>query len=137
MTIDGLNAFIRGLPKALLRDAMPDVADAVHQALNVTIRAHQSPHGVPWAPRKQGTRPVLNNAADAVSHTNSDKRVYIAVRGINARHHKGAVRGSVQRPIILYKKDGVKALPPRIVDAINEVLRARFRASYDEAKKAA
>jgi hypothetical protein len=137
MNIDSLIAFVRTLPQTLAQQSAPEVAAAVHQELLVTIEAHQSPAGVPWAPRKRGTRPVLNNAADAVSSSGFGSRVYITVRGINARHHKGAVRGSVQRPIIMYKKDGVRALPPRIVAVIRAVLEKRFKAAYDEAKKAA
>jgi hypothetical protein len=136
MTLEGLSTFIRGLPQELMREATPDIAAAVHEALNVTIRAHQSPYGVPWAPRKRGTRPVLNNAADAVTHTSVGNRIYIAVRGINARHHKGAVRGSVQRPIIIYKKHGAKAITPRIALAIQEAVTKRFHESIAKAKAA-
>jgi hypothetical protein len=69
---------------------------------------------------------VLNNAADAVTHASVGSRVYITVSGINARHHKGAVRGSVQRQIILYRKHGSKAITPRIAAAIRDVLWAHL-----------
>jgi len=137
MTLDSLIVFTRSLPQQLVLQSAPQIAEAVHRELRITIGAHQSPAGVPWAPRKRGTRPVLNNAADAVTSYGANGRVYVTVRGINARHHKGAVRGSVQRPIIMYKKDGVRALPPRMIAAIEGVLRTRFWLLYDEAKKAA
>jgi len=137
MTIDSLIVFTRSLPQELVLKSAPELAEAIHRELRITIRAHQSPAGVPWAPRKRGTRPVLNKAADAVSAYGANGRIDVTVRGIEARHHKGAVRGSVQRPIIMYKKDGVRALPPRIVAAMEAVLRTRFWLLYGEAKKAA
>lgn len=133
MDINSLISFVRGLPNELVQQSAPDVAKAVHEALLVTINAHQAPDGTPWAPRKRGTAPVLNNAADAVSSAGYAGRAYISVRGINARHHKGAVRGSVQRPIILYKKHGAKAITPRIAAAIHAALAKRLNDSFKEA----
>jgi hypothetical protein len=136
MNIDSLIVFTRTMPQWLVLQSAPQIAEAVHGALLVTIRAHQTPHGVPWAPRKRGTKPVLNNAAEHLESWGGSGKVYVSIRGINGRHHKGAVRGSVQRPIIMYKKDGIRALPPRIIAVIEATLRARFWTAFDAMKKA-
>jgi len=127
MRLDDLLTAMKGMPHELIQRAAPEIAVAVREALLVTIRAHQAPDGTPWAPRKKGTRPVLNNAAEAMTTSAVGSRIYIVVRGINGRHHKGAVRGSVQRPIIIYKKHGRKAITPRIAQAIHDVVAQRFR----------
>jgi hypothetical protein len=132
MNIDSLIVFTRSMPQWL--QSAPQVAEAVHAALLVTIGAHQTPHGVPWIPRKHGTRPVLNNAAEHLYSHGANGRVDISIRGIYGRHHKGSVRGSVQRPIIMYKKHGIRALPPRIIAAIEATLRARFWVAFDAMK---
>ena len=79
---------------------------------------------------------MLNNAADSMSTTSSGGRVYVTVRGIEGRHHKGAVRGSVQRPIIIYKKHGAKAITPRLAAAISEAVMKHFHASIAKAAAA-
>lgn len=146
MTFYNIEAFgnaMRKLPAALLDTAMPELAKTVEDHLRRTIAAQQTPFGVPWPPRARGTAPVLVHAADAMTVSPIGRTIYMVLRGIEARHHKGAVRGSVQRQIILYKKDisksafkraqrhaakrgqtavGMRGIPPKLFEAMQAVV---------------
>ena len=119
-------AQIRDLPRALLEGAGDDIADAIRAELKTTIRAQKTPWGVPWAPRKVGTKPVLVNAADALTVGADGTRILIRITGVEAQHHYGQVKGGTKRPMIPRGQDG--GLPPKLVDAITQVLVKHFDA---------
>lgn len=120
-TVDDIIAKIRELPNELTLAAAPEAAEAVFEVLSITIKAGQSPDGKAWAPRKVGTGPVLENALSAVRCFASGPVIYITVKGINARHHRGNVKGKVRRQIIPSRK-----LTPEIIEAIRNVIYRRF-----------
>jgi len=104
-----LSAKIASLPAAMTVEAAPRVAIAVREALLKTMNAQTAPDGERWAPRKRGTRPVLVNASDALEVGSSGSTVIIALHGIEARHHRGWVKGGTARPIIIDKHTGMTA----------------------------
>jgi hypothetical protein len=108
---------IRALPRALLYGATPECAEAVHAVLKRTIKAGQSPEGVPWEPRKKGTAPVLVDAADAVRVGAVGRKIVMRVMGVEGKHHRGIVKGGTARRIILHE-----GITPPVAAAIRRVL---------------
>jgi len=123
MTVDELIARVQALPDALLLDALPECTEAVRRESLATARAGTTPEGVPWAPRKDGSGAVLVNAADAVKVGLIGRTIWIRLLGIEARHHRGRVKGKTKRQII-----PVGHIPPNIARAMGDVLTRRFEA---------
>jgi hypothetical protein len=148
ITMQQLIKKLENMPQMVIDAAMPDAAKAVDATLRETIMNQQDPYGAPWPGRDRGTKPVLVNAVDALTVTPVDRTIYMVIQGIEARHHSGSVRGSVQRPMIPFKKDmggrrnkkqqkagPPKGVPPRIMIAVREVFAAHFEAWKSEAPK--
>lgn len=115
-------AKLRALPRVMVQDFVPEVADILRADLHSTISAGTAPDGVPWVPRKaDGSRP-LENAESAVTVEARSNTVYVRIKGINQKHHWGAVRGGTVRQII-YK--GTQ-LPARVVLSIQKAASKRF-----------
>jgi hypothetical protein len=123
--LDAMIAKIQSLSQ-LAKQAAPDVADAVHEAIVKTIEAGTDPEGKAWAPRKaDGGRP-LAGAAQAVKAAAIGTRILVRVAGPEARHHLGRARGGVYRGIIPTR------LTPRLAECVRDVLVQHFNETIKE-----
>jgi hypothetical protein len=122
--LDAMIERVRMLPERVIAEAAQDVAALVRRELAVTIGAGQTPTGEAWAARKSdGGRP-LANALEAVRVGVTDGSVvFVFLTGPEARHHRGWVRGGIERQII------PTTLPPAWVPKIQAILAQRFQAA--------
>lgn len=124
---DSLGAMIaklKALPRVLVKDMMPAIAEIMREDLKATIAAGTTPEGEPWKPRKaDGSRP-LEGAAKALHVAAVGASVFVRLTGINAKHHWGAVRGGTKRRIIYTGT----TLPPRVLAKIQALATERFKA---------
>lgn len=97
--LDSLIASLSTLPGVVESELAPKVAAAVYKDLKQTIAEGETAYGQAWKPKQDGTQP-LRNAAKAVSVETRGATVIMWVRGVEARHHLGAVKGKVKRPIL-------------------------------------
>ena len=124
--IDNLLRKLDGLKSLGLR-AVPVIARVMEAHLRRTIKAGTDPYGTPWAPRKRdGGRP-LQHADQTLKVTGHGRHVIVEIHGIDARHHKGAVKGRVKRPVIFNQKE----LPPALVEDIRAVLIEEFKKTVE------
>lgn len=121
ISISDLIGRIEGIPRALVRDGGPDMAAAIKGYLNGTIHAKTTPDHEAWAPRKRGTAPVLENAAEHVTVVAVGPQIFIRVIGVEARHHRGRIKGGTARPMIPTDK-----IPADMAAVMERVLRAHF-----------
>lgn len=98
-----------------------DIAPELRAELEQNIGAARAPDGSAWKPTLEGAAP-LQNAAAALGVAAVGTKVIAAVRGIEARHHYGTVKGKVARPILPTSK-----LPPQIVELVTRIAQQRFR----------
>jgi hypothetical protein len=98
-----------------------DIAPELRAELEENIAASRGPDGSPWKPTREGKAP-LQNAGAALGVAAVGTKVIAAVRGVEARHHYGTVKGKVARPILPTSK-----LPPALVALITRVAQQRFR----------
>lgn len=98
----------------------PKVAKVVERELRVQLRRGDGPDGKQWRQTKDGRRP-LRNAGDAVRVRVEGDVVVVQIDGHHARHHLGAVRGAVRRPIIPTRR-----IPNVVTRSIKKVLDAEF-----------
>ena len=84
------------------------------------ISRGQDPNGKPWQPTKAGERP-LKNAGAALSVKLVGKRIVWTLKGIEARHHLGAVKGKVKRQII-----PIEDIPSSVAKAITQTYNSEF-----------
>ena len=97
----------------LIRKALVDHAVA-------TTTAATDADGRKWAPRKaDGGRPLVG-ALNAVSSYVTDKTAGVKVSGINARHHRGWIRGGVKRGIIPTRSSLPQQLNLRIIKRLSD-----------------
>lgn len=114
---------LRALPRALTVELAPKVAEIFQEDVERSIAAGTAPDGTPWKPRaKDGSRP-LEGAASHVYSAAVGSIVYLRVKGIEARHHRGTVKGKVKRPIIY---EGTK-VPKRVADKVIALQTAAFQ----------
>ena len=118
--MQGMIAKLRELGQSA-EDIAGDIAVELRAELEENIAGARGPDGTPWQPTQKGT-PPLQNAAAALGVAAVGNKVIAAVRGIEARHHYGTVRGKVARPILPGSK-----LPPQIVELVTRVAQQRFR----------
>jgi len=100
-----------------------DLAPELRAEIESNISASQGPDGTPWKPTQKGN-PPLANAARALGVAAIGTKVIMALRGIEARHHYGQVKGKVGRPILPRAGFG---LPEQFVKVITDVAQRRFR----------
>jgi hypothetical protein len=98
-----------------------DIAPALREELEANIAAARSPDGTPWKPTQAGTAP-LRGAASALGVAAVGTKVLAAVRGIEARHHYGTVKGKIARPLL-----PTAELPAQLVELVTRVAQKRFR----------
>jgi hypothetical protein len=126
--IDRLNAMILKLNQLeeFVEEVTPEIATDLEKELHKTIAAGTSFGGVPWTPKKDGSKP-LSNAASALEVQAVGSVVVAMLNGVEARHHKGAVRGNkggntLQRPILPTKKSLGK-----VSNVVKKTLKKRFK----------
>lgn len=117
--LDAMIARVRALPN-LAERAAPAVAEAVRAELEHTISAGTSADGRPWERKEDGGKP-LAGAAAALAVVPVGRSVIVKLRGPEARHHRGWVKGGKVRPII-----PVDAIPPAMAQRIKAVLEGEF-----------
>jgi len=98
-----------------------DIAPEFRFELEGNIMAARSPDGTPWKPTQSGSAP-LQEAGKALGVAAVGSKVIAVLRGVEARHHYGHVRGRIARPILPSSK-----LPAQIVELITRVANQRFR----------
>jgi hypothetical protein len=118
--LDAHIARVRRLPGLALR-AAPKAAQAVEAEIERTIAAGTTSDGKAWAPKKVGSGKPLAGAAKALAVVAIGTKVYVRLRGVEARHHLGRAKGGVEREII-----PTKGIPPKMGKAIADVLAAEF-----------
>ena len=104
----------------MVPDAAPAVARVLDSEVRTQIAQGTGPDGRPWKPTQAGNLP-LRNAGKSVTTRAIDGVVLMTVVGVEARHHLGAVRGKVRRPIIPSSR-----IPDPMARAITRVYEERF-----------
>lgn len=98
----------------------PAVAYVLEQELLGQVARQQGPDGAAWKPTEAGT-PALKNTDASLTVTAIGTTVIASLTGRHARHHLGAVRGKVKRPVL-----PTSSIPAPAVRAITRVLTAEF-----------
>lgn len=105
---------------AMPERAAPAVARGLEREILGNVRRGVSPDGKAWTPTQAGNLPLQNTGSElAVVAVRST--VVARLTGIHARHHLGAVRGGIARPIL-----PASALPVPMVSSITEALTSEF-----------
>lgn len=128
--LESMSAKLRALP-GMVERAAPAVASALDAHLRRTIAAGTSADGTPWTPTKDGRRP-LQNAAKALTTRAVGTIVLARLEGVEARHHKGEVRGAekgLKRRILPVGK-----IPQPVVGAMHGILRTEFQRTVGGAR---
>jgi hypothetical protein len=102
------------------KKAAPDVAKVVRRDIEGTISRGTSSEGHPWRPTQEGKKP-LQHAAQALRSASIGDVIYVRLVGVEARHHKGRVKGGQKRQIL-----PVAGVPPRMAALIQKVLSDAF-----------
>lgn len=118
--LDAHIARIKALPGMVGRVA-PAVGQALETELTRQIARGVGPDGTPWPKTKEGEQP-LRHAARALRVRAVGTTVVASLEGHHARHHLGAVKGGVRRPIL-----PSSTIPAPAVKAIDEVVTAEFK----------
>lgn len=113
-------ARIKQLPGLVGRIA-PAVGRALEGELASQIARGVGPDGTPWPRTKTGEQP-LQHAARALRVRSVGTTVVASLEGHHARHHLGAVKGGVRRPILPTAK-----IPDPVTKAIATVVTAEFK----------
>lgn len=77
----------------------PDVARVIDSELRRTIKAGTTPDGAKWQPTRDGEAP-LQNAADALYVAAYSNKIFVRIKGPEAKHDRGRARGRIERQII-------------------------------------
>lgn len=121
--LDDLIERVSTLPK-VVNAAMPEIAREWKRKLQATVAASTTPTGEPWADKKKGEgKPLVGAARDGtLGVAEVGNVIYVRLSGVEARHHRGAVRGKVARQII----PRGSTLPPAFRDIVIRMLRKHF-----------
>lgn len=107
------------IPASAAREAVP----LIEAAIKKTAAAGTDPNGKPWAPKKDGSRPMIN-AASHITAAAAGTVVRVTLKGPDVFHNYGA--RSTRRQVL---PDQESDTPPAIVAAIDEgVARALSKA---------
>lgn len=113
----------RQLGKLRLLTKLPEAgaekaAKAIERELNRTLRAGQAPDGTPWAPKKDGGKP-LKSAPEKVAVGAIGSTIIVRLKGRpTVLHHLGYARGGTKREVI-----PTGTLPPAMSKAIDKAIR--------------
>jgi hypothetical protein len=105
---------------SLVEDSMPALTRVVRQDIERTIAAGTTSYGEPWAPKQDGSRPLVN-AANALTVVPNGRTIYVQLTGAEARHHLGRVKGRRKRGII-----PERGLPSSMANDMRAVLQRAF-----------
>lgn len=119
-TLDSWIARLRDL-RRLPERAAELVAPALERELLANVANGVGPDGAAW-PLTQDGRVALQGARRGLTVRAVGSVALARLEGIFARHHRGAVRGGVRRPILPSGKT-----PAPIVVAIREVVAREFQ----------
>ena len=122
--LEALNQMIarlQGIPD-LVQSVLPECAAECHAVIAENVAAQVGPDGEAWAPGNDG-KPVLQNAAAAVTALAIGNVILLRVSGPEAKHHLGIAKGKVQRRIIPTRK-----APQAMTKAIERVIMRRLAA---------
>lgn len=111
---------LQRLPE-LARRAAPAVATTLKAEVLAQVARQQGPDGRAW-PKTQAGKPALQGLARSLSARAVGTVVLLRLVGIHARHHLGAVRGKVKRPVLPTNR-----IPDPAVRAIDTVVTKEFR----------
>lgn len=84
----------------MTRAAAPGCAEALEEYLTRQIAAGHAPDGSTWAPRKDDGGKPLQGAAKALVVVPVGTHILARIKGPEARHHKGFVKGGTVRQIL-------------------------------------
>jgi hypothetical protein len=119
---DHLIKQLEGLSQEVIRGSEAELAAALRRVVEEAIAAQRAPtSGAPWEPRVKGTAPMLQGAPLAMGFAMLGSTMWIRLTGVEARHHRGWVRGGTARELIFKDR-----LSPAAIDAISKVLERRF-----------
>lgn len=107
--LDRIIARIEGIPAKVVERAPQAFAKIIERDLRTTINAGQAPDGTPWPESKLTGERVLTNATDAFTVTVIGLKVRAKIKGIEARHNYGTVKGGIRRKMIPLKREGLPA----------------------------
>jgi hypothetical protein len=125
VSIDSIIAALEHLPVAVIDEAGPELSAALRKVLVEAIEAERAPStGIPWAPRKHGTGPMLQGAPLVLGVAMVGRTVWCRLTGVEARHSRGWVRGGAARPLMFEK-----TLPPAAIAALTAVINRRVEAA--------
>lgn len=118
--IDRLNAFAKSARVDAAREAAPLVSAEIQR----TTAAGTDPYGVPWKPRKDGSRalPDASSAVDAVA-----RGPIVVVRARRGVAIQNALAASVGRRVI---PDAVEGVPDGIAAALAEGAKRAFEKAF-------
>lgn len=105
---------------SLVSDAMPALAKAAQHSIERTIAAGTDAYDKPWQPTKEGKRP-LRDAASALTVVVNGRTIYCQLKGVEARHHLGRVKGKRKRAIL-----PDRGLPDTMAEDMRAVLARAF-----------
>lgn len=89
---------VKGLGK-LATTAAPEVARELRAEILSNVERGVGPDGRRWAPTEDGHLPLRNTASE-LTVAAAGPLVVARLEGVHARHHLGAVRGRIARPIL-------------------------------------
>jgi hypothetical protein len=123
VSIDSVIAALEHLPAAVIDEAGPELSAALRKVLEDAIKTERAPStGIPWAPRKVGTGPMLQGAPLVLGVAMVGRTVWCRVKGVEARHSRGWVRGGTARPVMFEK-----TLPPEAIASLTAVINRRVQ----------
>lgn len=99
---------------------MPALTKAVRQSIERTIANGTTSYGEPWAPKQDGSRPLVN-AASALTVVPNGRTIFVQIVGVEARHHIGNVKGKRKRGII-----PERGIPSAMANDMRAVLQRAF-----------
>lgn len=105
---------------------VPELGYVIEAELKRTANAGTTPDGEQWKPTIEGN-PPLANAARAIAVVSEGNKVYVTIRGPEARHHLGAGRGRVKREIIYTSEND---LPETLLERMRAVVARVFEERF-------
>lgn len=118
--LDAMIASISSL-ETLVPESLPALSEACQRSVERTIADGTTAYKKPWQPTADGRKP-LRNASKALKVATVGTTVWINITGVEARHHLGAVKGKVKRPII-----PERGLPGVLAKELRAILEANFQ----------
>lgn len=122
--LDAMVASLRGLGKALVVEAMPDMERELRRGTERAVSAQTDPYGKPW-PATQDGEEALQATPAAIRYVTRGTTITMTLAGYRARHNRGWSAGGVKRQIL--PTPGL--LPPPIARAFTRALTKRFDAA--------